>query len=144
MNAKVDYTIGKVRVFGERPLGYNRISRFNEVYQVPANCEVKRIKGKFDIDERTFTITMPKIIPEELFPKQEQQQSTHDEHEALKPNVVVQETQPNPYGGTHKEGIAPQSATGDDDHKEKTTAAIEVKLDIKKGLDLVCVQKPNF
>lgn len=69
MNAKVDYTIGKVRVFGERPLGYNRISRFNEVYQVPANCEVKRIKGKFDIDERTFTITMPKIIPEELFPK---------------------------------------------------------------------------
>lgn len=47
-----------VRVAGERPLGGNRISNFEQAYPVPENCEVGKLQGKYELG--TLIITMPK------------------------------------------------------------------------------------
>lgn len=50
-----------VRVVGERPIGGNRISNFEETYTVPENIEVEKLQGKYE--QGTLIITMPKIKP---------------------------------------------------------------------------------
>lgn len=50
-----------VRVVGERPIGGNRISNFEETYTVPENIEVEKLKGKYE--QGTLIITMPKMKP---------------------------------------------------------------------------------
>ncbi|KAK2439761.1 inactive protein RESTRICTED TEV MOVEMENT [Trifolium repens] len=102
IGAKVEYDFGRVRVFGERSIGSNKMIRFNEKYQVPSHCDISNIKGKFD--GKTVIITIPKIpgkIPE---PEQEpieennnnveevnNQQNTSDQ--APKSNVESKEDQ---------------------------------------------------
>ncbi|KAK7322483.1 hypothetical protein VNO77_25864 [Canavalia gladiata] len=60
-----------VRVVGERPLNYgNRISRFEQTYPVPDDCDVQKLQGKYE--QGTLTITMPKKpIPQVDTPKTE-------------------------------------------------------------------------
>ncbi|CAK8564820.1 unnamed protein product [Lathyrus sativus] len=67
IGAKVEYDLGRVRVFGERSIGSKMMS-FNEKYQVPSHCDIGNIRGKFD--GKTVTITMPNI-PGKV-PQQEQ------------------------------------------------------------------------
>ncbi|CAJ2638511.1 unnamed protein product [Trifolium pratense] len=65
IGAKVEVDFGRIRVFGERSIGSNKMLRFNEKYQVPSHCDIGNIKGKFD--GKIVTITIPKIqgkIPE--------------------------------------------------------------------------------
>ncbi|CAJ1958665.1 unnamed protein product [Sphenostylis stenocarpa] len=47
-----------VRVTGERTLGGNRISNFEQTYPVPENCEVEKLHGKYELG--TLIVTMPK------------------------------------------------------------------------------------
>ncbi|KAL2337351.1 hypothetical protein Fmac_011797 [Flemingia macrophylla] len=47
-----------VKVVGERPLGGNRISNFEQKYPVPENCEEEKLQGKYELG--TLVITMPK------------------------------------------------------------------------------------
>ncbi|CAI8595860.1 unnamed protein product [Vicia faba] len=69
LGAKVEYDFGRVSVFGERSIGSNKRSRFNEKYQVPTHCDIGNIRGKFD--GKTVTITMPNI-PGKVPPQPEQ------------------------------------------------------------------------
>ncbi|XP_004499609.1 uncharacterized protein [Cicer arietinum] len=59
IGARVEYDFGRVRVFGEKSIGSNKMIRFIEKYQVPSHCDIGKIKGKFD--GKIVTITMPKI-----------------------------------------------------------------------------------
>ncbi|XP_058782676.1 uncharacterized protein LOC131657232 [Vicia villosa] len=59
IGAKVEYDFGRVRVFGERSIGSNKMIRFNEKHQVPSHCDIGNIIGKFD--GKTVTIIMPNI-----------------------------------------------------------------------------------
>ncbi|KAI4323709.1 hypothetical protein L6164_023294 [Bauhinia variegata] len=56
-------------IFGEKPEGDNKWSRFSEAIPLPLNCEVNRISGKFDMG--ILTITMPKKVITSIFPKEE-------------------------------------------------------------------------
>ncbi|KAK7334532.1 hypothetical protein VNO80_26289 [Phaseolus coccineus] len=47
-----------VKVSGERSLGGNRISNFEQTYSVPEDCEVEKLQGKFELG--TLIVTMPK------------------------------------------------------------------------------------
>lgn len=47
-----------IRVQGERPVAYNKWSRFNQSFPVPQNCQVNKIQGKFQ--NGVLIITMPK------------------------------------------------------------------------------------
>ncbi|ESW20748.1 hypothetical protein PHAVU_005G011300 [Phaseolus vulgaris] len=47
-----------VRVSGERSLGGNRISNFEQTYSVPQDCEVEKLQGKYELG--TLVVTMPK------------------------------------------------------------------------------------
>ncbi|KAJ6727503.1 PROTEIN RESTRICTED TEV MOVEMENT 2 [Salix purpurea] len=58
-----------VRVTGERPLEYNKWSRFNQTFPVPQNCEVNKIQGKFQ--DGILFITMPKDTTKQSHPKEE-------------------------------------------------------------------------
>ncbi|KAH8501980.1 hypothetical protein H0E87_016658 [Populus deltoides] len=58
-----------VRVTGERPLSYNKWSRFNQTFPVPQNCEVNKIQGKFH--DGILFITMPKATIKQSHPKEE-------------------------------------------------------------------------
>ncbi|KAJ6323210.1 hypothetical protein OIU77_012944 [Salix suchowensis] len=58
-----------VRVTGERPLEYNKWSRFNQTFHVPQNCEVNKIQGKFQ--DGILFITMPKDTTKQSHPKEE-------------------------------------------------------------------------
>ncbi|GLT88690.1 hypothetical protein SLE2022_067050 [Rubroshorea leprosula] len=49
-----------VRVQGERPLETNKWSRFNQAFDVPLNCSVEKMHGKFR--EGILTIIIPKQI----------------------------------------------------------------------------------
>ncbi|XP_061354781.1 inactive protein RESTRICTED TEV MOVEMENT 2-like [Gastrolobium bilobum] len=115
VGAKFERDFVRVRVFGERSLGNNRSCRFNEVYQVPANCDTNRIWGKFE--GGIITITMPKKVHSE--PKQETEPTEQET-----PKTPTQETEPNQE--KDKEDIPPKSETGDDQGKTTTTDA-EVK-----------------
>lgn len=58
-----------VRVTGERPLSYNKWSRFNQTFPVPQNCEVNKIQGKFH--DGILSITMPKATIKQSHRKEE-------------------------------------------------------------------------
>ncbi|CAK8564804.1 unnamed protein product [Lathyrus sativus] len=57
IGAKIDYDLGRVRVFGKTTTGSKRVMSFNEKYQVPSHCDIGNIRGKFD--GKTVTIIMP-------------------------------------------------------------------------------------
>ncbi|KAF9676502.1 hypothetical protein SADUNF_Sadunf08G0008600 [Salix dunnii] len=63
------HSSGIVRVTGERPLAYNKWSRFNQTFPVPQNCEVNKIQGKFQ--DGILFITMPKATIKQSHPKEE-------------------------------------------------------------------------
>ncbi|KAI4323707.1 hypothetical protein L6164_023292 [Bauhinia variegata] len=56
-------------ISGEKPEGVNKWSHFSEAIPVPTNCDVNRLGGKFD--KGILTITMPKIFPSPVAPKEE-------------------------------------------------------------------------
>ncbi|XP_019419137.1 PREDICTED: protein RESTRICTED TEV MOVEMENT 2-like isoform X2 [Lupinus angustifolius] len=91
IGAKVEFNYGRIRVFGERPLGNSKRSRFNIVYQVPTTCNINGIKGKFDSE--IVTITMQKKVIQ-LQPITQQEAPKH----------LVQETESNPE--KNKENIS--------------------------------------
>ncbi|KAK7259735.1 hypothetical protein RIF29_25348 [Crotalaria pallida] len=124
IGAKVEFDLGRVRVFGERPLGNNKISRFNVVYKVPATCDINGIKGKFD--GGIVTITMQKKVISKEVPNQEQP----TKQETPKPSV--QETEPNPE--ENKEGIPSQSAARDDSQAKSTAADKEKDQKVQEGI----------
>ncbi|XP_057501835.1 uncharacterized protein LOC130785698 isoform X1 [Actinidia eriantha] len=47
-----------MRIRGERAIGFNKWSRFQEVYRIPEDCSIRGIHDKFE--GGTLTITMPK------------------------------------------------------------------------------------
>jgi len=47
-----------VKITGERSLGGNRISNFEQTYPVPEDCEVEKLQGKYELE--TLIVTMPK------------------------------------------------------------------------------------
>ncbi|KAK7313761.1 hypothetical protein VNO77_38959 [Canavalia gladiata] len=69
IGATFEYDYRRVRIFGGRPLGDNRSIRFKIVYAVPWNCDVNKLKGKFEGE--IYCVIMPKfIISRELVPNQ--------------------------------------------------------------------------
>lgn len=50
-----------IRIKGERALGNNKVSRFNQEIPVPPNFEIEKIQARFQ--NGILTITMPKIVP---------------------------------------------------------------------------------
>ncbi|KAI4323705.1 hypothetical protein L6164_023290 [Bauhinia variegata] len=56
-------------IYGEKPEGGNKWSRFSEAIPVPVNCEVNRLGAKFD--KGFLTITMPKKFITPVVPKEE-------------------------------------------------------------------------
>ncbi|XP_027343109.1 protein RESTRICTED TEV MOVEMENT 2-like [Abrus precatorius] len=117
IGAKVEYDFRKVRVFGERPLGNNRKSRFNVEYEVPNYCSIRGIKGKFD--GKLVTITMP--IDQEKVSKQEPQQSTETKNE--------------------KEDTS-QPASSDDDHHDTSPTSPQEPVP-QKGEDGISHEAPE-
>ncbi|XP_058782677.1 protein RESTRICTED TEV MOVEMENT 2-like [Vicia villosa] len=95
IGAKVEYDFGRVRVFGERSIGANKMKRFNEKYQVPSHCDVGNIRGKYDGNGKTVTIIMPnipgKVPPQEQKPieesKEDQKDQQNTSHQDSKSNV---------------------------------------------------------
>ncbi|RXH93041.1 hypothetical protein DVH24_013617 [Malus domestica] len=49
-----------IRVYGQRPLGDNKWSRFNQTFPVQQNCDASKIHGKFS--NGILTITIPKKV----------------------------------------------------------------------------------
>ncbi|KAJ8756352.1 hypothetical protein K2173_025164 [Erythroxylum novogranatense] len=49
-----------IRVAGERPVSYNKWSRFNQAFPVSQDCEVNKIQAKFQ--NGVLAITLPKAI----------------------------------------------------------------------------------
>lgn len=59
-NIRVTTETGNIlRVTGERPVGGNKLSRFQEDFQIPKNCIIKAIRAKFE--GGILTITFPRI-----------------------------------------------------------------------------------
>ncbi|KAL6129586.1 hypothetical protein ACLB2K_072936 [Fragaria x ananassa] len=56
------YAPGVIRVHGQRPLGNNRWSRFNQTFPLPQNCHESKIYGKIS-SSGVLTITLPKEVP---------------------------------------------------------------------------------
>ncbi|KAB1225472.1 Protein RESTRICTED TEV MOVEMENT 2 [Morella rubra] len=65
-----------IRAQGERSLGNNRWSRFNQTYSVPENCDADKIQSKFE--QGILTITMPKKIVEQVVTAPEEAKSTQE------------------------------------------------------------------
>ncbi|XP_050281092.1 inactive protein RESTRICTED TEV MOVEMENT 2-like [Quercus robur] len=109
-----------VRVHGERPLGDNKWSRFNETFPVPENCDVDQIHGKFY--QGILTITMPKQVIAKAGPSKEQAKATQ---KAPHPPKSSAETEPQKV----QEVIPPKptSSTWDEKQREKK-ASIESKV----------------
>uniref|UniRef100_A0A0E0KGZ9 SHSP domain-containing protein n=1 Tax=Oryza punctata TaxID=4537 RepID=A0A0E0KGZ9_ORYPU len=57
---------GHLRTRGERPVAGNRWSRFQNDFQLPADCNVDGIRAKFE--NETLTITLPKKTPSPVVP----------------------------------------------------------------------------
>ncbi|CAJ1958661.1 unnamed protein product [Sphenostylis stenocarpa] len=108
IGGKVEYDLARVRVHGERSLGYGGKVRFNTFYQVPEYCDIKKVKGKFD--GKTVIITIP-TIPGKV-PKKEPQEP---------PKEPAQEAESNPEDD--KQG----APTPTDDNQEKTKSTTESK-----------------
>jgi len=83
IGAKVEYDFGRVRVFGERSAGSNKMIRFNVKYQVPSHCDIGNIKGK--IDGKIVTITMPNI-PGRAIPQEEEEPTEENNNKAEEVN----------------------------------------------------------
>lgn len=80
---KITYVVSSqtLKIVGERQLlGTNKWSRFNQSYNVPENCEVTKLQGKFD--NGTLIVAMPKKIPS---PKS--QVETIQEQGAISPRI---------------------------------------------------------
>ena len=109
-----------VRVHGERSLGDNKWSRFNETFPVPENCDVDQIHGKFY--QGILTITMPKQVIAKAGPSKEQAKATQ---KAPHPPKSSAETEPQKV----QEVIPPKpaSSTWDEKQREKK-ASIESKV----------------
>lgn len=59
---------GVVRVHGQRPLGNNKWSRFNQTFPLPQNCDSSKIHGKFH--NGILTVTLPKEVTTQIGPKE--------------------------------------------------------------------------
>ncbi|PRQ56060.1 putative HSP20-like chaperone [Rosa chinensis] len=88
---------GVIRVHGQRPLGNNRWSRFNETFPLPQNCHESKIHGKFH--NGVLTITLPKEVPKV------------DPKEAAAAAKPIQETKPKAAAATEAK---PQKVLEDD------------------------------
>jgi len=113
IGAKVEYDFGRVRVFGERSAGSNKMIRFNVKYQVPSHCDITNIKGKFD--GKIVTIIMPNI-PGRPIPQEEEEPTEESNNNNKAEEVNDQEGQQNtsdqdPKSNVEsKEDAAPQDA----------------------------------
>ncbi|RHN65308.1 hypothetical protein MtrunA17_Chr3g0078491 [Medicago truncatula] len=83
IGAKVEYDFGRVRVFGERSGGSNKMIRFNVKYQIPSHCDIGNIKGK--IDGKIVTITM-RNIPDRAVPQEEEEPTQENNNKAEEVN----------------------------------------------------------
>nr|XP_023884044.1 inactive protein RESTRICTED TEV MOVEMENT 2 [Quercus suber]POE70945.1 protein restricted tev movement 2 [Quercus suber] len=114
-----------VRVHGERPLGDNKWSRFNETIPVPENCDVDKIHGKFY--QGILTITMPKQVIAKVGPSKEQDKATQ---KAPHPPKSSAETKPQ----KEQEVIPPKPTSSIWDEKQRENkASIEPK--VQKGVE---------
>lgn len=59
---------GVVRVHGQRPLGNNKWSRFDQTFPLPQNCDSSKIHGKFH--NGILTVTLPKEVTTQIGPKE--------------------------------------------------------------------------
>ncbi|CAB4268687.1 unnamed protein product [Prunus armeniaca] len=59
---------GVIKVDGQRPLGNNKWSRFNQTFPIQENCDVSKIHGKFS--NPILTITIPKLGITQVGPKE--------------------------------------------------------------------------
>ncbi|PQP94951.1 inactive protein RESTRICTED TEV MOVEMENT 2 isoform X1 [Prunus yedoensis var. nudiflora] len=59
---------GVIKVDGQRPLGNNKWSRFNQTFPIQENCDVSKIHGKFN--NQILTITIPKLGITKVGPKE--------------------------------------------------------------------------
>ncbi|KAI5343194.1 hypothetical protein L3X38_011070 [Prunus dulcis] len=59
---------GVIKVDGQRPLGNNKWSRFNQTFPIQENCDVSKIHGKFN--NQILTITIPKLGITQVGPKE--------------------------------------------------------------------------
>lgn len=91
-----------LRIRGERLIGRNRWSRFEEDFRIPDDCNIRGIRAKFE--SSTLTITMPKkgppITTTLVSPKKEQTQKEKLEAPLIKPDnekreKIEQETKEN-------------------------------------------------
>ncbi|KAF3956848.1 hypothetical protein CMV_018075 [Castanea mollissima] len=114
-----------VRVQGERPLGDNRWSRFNETFPVPENCDVDKIHGKFY--QGILTVKMPKQVIAKVDPSKEQAKATE---KAPHPPKSSAETKPQKV----QEVIPPKPTSSMWDEKQRENkASIEPK--VQKGVE---------
>ncbi|KAL5148103.1 Protein RESTRICTED TEV MOVEMENT 2 [Glycine soja] len=99
-----------VRVAGERPLGGNRISNFEQAYPVPENCEVGKLQGKYELG--TLIITMPKKpIISQVSPKAKVETTPRIGPTPLisSPKKSVPDQLPKPKEVVAKEAMPPKS-----------------------------------
>lgn len=114
-----------VRVQGDRPLGDNRWSRFNETFPIPENCDVDKIHGKFY--QGILTVTMPKQVIAKVGPSKEQAKATQ---KAPHPPKSSAETKPQKV----QEVIPPKPTSSMwDEQQRENKATIEPK--VQKGVE---------
>lgn len=116
-----------VRVQGERPVGENRWSRFNETFPVPENCVSDKIQGKFH--QGILTITMPKQVIARVGPRKkaittQRAPSPPKSSAQPKPQKVQEEIQIPPPKPTSTTGVEKQK-------EEKAVMEPKVQKDVE-------------
>ncbi|KAM1263135.1 hypothetical protein ACFX13_028846 [Malus domestica] len=124
----IEHNPNVIRVHGQRPLGSNKYSRFNQTFPIQENCDVSKIDGKFN--DGILTITIPKpVITQTAATKPVQEPPLKTAATAPKP--MTQKVQEDPIPS--KPSLTTPPAAASKAEKATFTARDEKEKDDKNG-----------
>ncbi|KAK9282689.1 hypothetical protein L1049_010909 [Liquidambar formosana] len=115
----------KIRSYGERPLGYNRRSRFNQDFRIPESCNASGISARFDAG--VLSVTMPNKIVQKADGEPKSQEVQEDEATPTSTRTGIEKQRdetsaqsPSPQNAT----MEPRPLKGQEDTQPKATATM--------------------
>ncbi|KAB2614347.1 inactive protein RESTRICTED TEV MOVEMENT 2 [Pyrus ussuriensis x Pyrus communis] len=124
----IEHNPNVIRVHGQRPLGNNKSSRFNQTFPIQENCDVSKIDAKFN--DGILTITIPKpVITQTAATKPVQEPPPKTAATAPKP--MPQKVQEDPIPS--KPSLTTPAAAASKAEKATFTARDEKEKDDKNG-----------
>ncbi|KAG1346301.1 putative Isochorismate synthase 2, chloroplastic [Cocos nucifera] len=123
---------GKLTVRGKRPLGDGKFLRLEQVFDVPKDSHIDKIRGKFE--DARLSLFMPK---KEVTEKETQRAISYDKKQKQEPPpAVCDKKEETPSTEKKKEEHPPQpEGVGDDKFEEYKKKAMAWKVRVEEGIE---------